>query len=298
MAQEALFNYSKVPPLVRRLRESPIGVPFITFPYKALPAVYKAIERNPLSVLKYEMIFSAIDRASATMRGLDEDGRLAEKRLALKQDRLFSRFIGLPFTDSGGNPYYLDMTYILPWGDLGEMGQFPGVPAALSPGGLAVPLFQLGFNRDFFKKPIYNDALGTTENANRIASHIVRSYMPSIFPGGYSVERLKSAVYGMAQRQTGIPQSVPSAVAHTMFGIKATPVDIDGMRQMQLAVLDHQLEDLDIEFSRKSRDLSRGIITDEEFERSRQALISAQQRLMEKGREIQDLGTKATPKKR
>ena len=40
-AQEALFDYSMVPKSIRYLRQAPIGAPFITFYYKALPMLLK-----------------------------------------------------------------------------------------------------------------------------------------------------------------------------------------------------------------------------------------------------------------
>ena len=55
-AQEALFDYSLVPNLVRSLRTRPIGAPFITFYYKAFPAVAKGAIKHPGKMAKYLII--------------------------------------------------------------------------------------------------------------------------------------------------------------------------------------------------------------------------------------------------
>lgn len=50
-AQEALFDYSLVPPFIEGIRKSPLGSPFITFTYKAAPQVLNNMLKDLLILL-------------------------------------------------------------------------------------------------------------------------------------------------------------------------------------------------------------------------------------------------------
>ena len=52
-AQEALFDYSLIPANVRFLRNNPIGVPFLTFYYKASAQLAKVAIQHPQRFLPY-----------------------------------------------------------------------------------------------------------------------------------------------------------------------------------------------------------------------------------------------------
>lgn len=46
-AQQAIFDYSLIPPSVRYLRNAPVGMPFVTFPYKVAPRLIELVVKNP-----------------------------------------------------------------------------------------------------------------------------------------------------------------------------------------------------------------------------------------------------------
>ena len=47
--QKTLFDYSLVPPRIRQVRQSPFGVPFLTFQYKVLP-FHRYIYKTPRKI--------------------------------------------------------------------------------------------------------------------------------------------------------------------------------------------------------------------------------------------------------
>ncbi|MCH7872518.1 MAG: AarF/ABC1/UbiB kinase family protein [Planctomycetes bacterium] len=55
-AHKTLFDYSLVPPSVQYLRNAPIGIPFLTFYYKALPRMLETAIVRPTKFLKYALI--------------------------------------------------------------------------------------------------------------------------------------------------------------------------------------------------------------------------------------------------
>jgi len=288
-AQEALFNYADVPPLVRKIRESPFGVPFITFPYKAIPAVFKAINRNPLAFWKYEMMFRSIERASAAAVGLTPEQADKEKELAKRGSAAFTRFLRLPFTDQDKNPYFLDLTYILPWGDLFEMGRFGFLPPSLTPGGLATPILDTLYNKDFYGDKIWKDGDSGFEKSQKFFQHLARYYLPSLvgvpgaesLPAGFGFERIKRAVKRIPRTETGTPQKLSFAIFDVLFGLKARPMNIEKQRYWRVAELEKIIQEQEYELSVMGRRLERGQIGQEEFDKIFEQKMKNIQRLQE-----------------
>ena len=114
-AEAALFNYRRVPWLVDNLRRYGV-VPFLTFPYKALPATAKAIAQRPAAISRYGHIVRAFEAPRAEQ---------ARERSALPE-YMQDGWMRLPDTDAQGRVRYLNLEYILPWGDIGEAASLQG----------------------------------------------------------------------------------------------------------------------------------------------------------------------------
>ena len=165
-AHKALFDYSLVPPLVKGLRSYPIGVPFVTFYYKALPRIIEAISKRPHKLLPYLAIPTAISLWIAR----DYDISLED----LKKFRMaFPEFIRekgnvwiLPFKDQYGRWQAFDFSYYLPWamyvesinhlrkGEVKEAGKSFGLLSGLLPSILAA--YQTGID-PFTKRKITDE---------------------------------------------------------------------------------------------------------------------------------------------
>ena len=104
LAEQALFNYRKVPQFVDILRTTGIA-PFITFPFKAIPATGRGLAKRPAVFNRYGHIFRSFeDRKSADLRSnLPDYMRDSWMQVGEEKD---------------GNVTYLNLGYILPFSDV------------------------------------------------------------------------------------------------------------------------------------------------------------------------------------
>lgn len=303
-AQKWMFNYNKVPPAIREMRKNPLGMPFITYPYKALPRIAESLKDNPMRLLKYEYLFRTIEAGSAATQGVTPEIMDGQKEIAKKGSPLFTRFLRLPYTNPNGHPFFLDLTYILPWGDIGEFGSFLGAPSAVVPGGLLKPVAEVIFNQSLYSgKPIWGNKerfpsakegfekpMTDDEGhliGQQIASHLIKSYMPSLTPGipgtkvegGFSYERIKRALkqqpVSMSEKE---PQPYVSAAMDTLFGLKTRAQDLDEVKMIRIQNVERDMQTIDDEIKEAARKMAFGVIPKEEFEQLLQ--IKTQARLM------------------
>ncbi len=115
-AQEALFDYSLVPPLVKALRSRPIGAPFITFYYKAFPAITKAAIRNPGKLAMYYLVPKIMgDALLANLRDVTPED-VDKLREALPEwMRQQGHTYVFPYKDESGRWTFTNFGYFLPW---------------------------------------------------------------------------------------------------------------------------------------------------------------------------------------
>lgn len=266
-AEKWLFNYDKVSPAVKAIRSGRVpalGIlaqsPFITFTSKALPRVAETAIKNPLRLYKYKLMFDAMEQV-----GLDR-GVFTEKDREIIKRNSRGQVVILPMKDQDGKPAVLDLSYILPWGDVGETGGMFGLPSALPPSGPAKSLLDIGYNKSTFNdQEIYNKETDTTsEKAAKISDFMLKTLLPSLTPGvdrigspfkgGYSYNRLAAAIkkepYPRESRR-GKVQSVPAAVASTIFGLKTTGADASQMLADEILKKKRAQEDLVTQTRRK-----------------------------------------------
>ena len=115
-AQEALFDYSLVPNLVRSLRTRPIGAPFITFYYKAFPAVAKGAIKHPGKMAKYLIIpYLLGDALVADLNDVTPED-VDKLRKALPEWLQDQGHVYLyPYRDESGRWAFVNYGYFLPW---------------------------------------------------------------------------------------------------------------------------------------------------------------------------------------
>ena len=116
-AQKTLFDYSLVPPTVRKVRQSPFGASFITFQYKVLPFLLDTFIRHPERYLKYFAVpaiaAEAWKRANKDMTNEDIDN-LRETLPNYLRDG--GNALVLPYKDDEGRWQFYDYSYMMPWG--------------------------------------------------------------------------------------------------------------------------------------------------------------------------------------
>jgi hypothetical protein len=134
--------------------------------------------------------------------------------------------------DDDGREHYLNLTYILPWGDLAEGGDFAGIPGALRPMShpLTNELAQQIMNYDAFKKENIvkeKDTAGMSgPEAFWTAAKIRGRHAFNTFAPTLATDAVKAyeAVQGKPDYR-GRERAPGAVLSDTLAGVKLYPVD-------------------------------------------------------------------------
>lgn len=143
-ANKWLFDYSFIPRSVQFLRNAPIGAPFLTFSYKALPRVVETLVLRPWKFAPYYLMSESLMWAAAMAQDVDREDvkKLTEFYIApWLRDR--SLVAPLPFKDSAGKWQVVDLGWLFPWGMFSgvagqlkrDLAEVPDQAAAAAEGG-------------------------------------------------------------------------------------------------------------------------------------------------------------------
>lgn len=261
IAERATFNYAKVTPFIRKMRESIFGYPFITFTYKVTPQVVRTLLTKPGKISKVGKMRNAIENFAGRReydfsKGMfidTESDELARER-ASEPDWIRNGFyLKLPFKDKFGRSAYFDLTYIMPFGDL-LAGNFfergidrdTGFQKGLVEAGinkLAFPklVLDLAGNEDFFGNKIFKTTDSTEEVGRDMFLHIFKMMTPPLIsdqiPGGYRKDGTKrpGAVSRSLQLETKGAKGIEIGGTETRtaweelfrnIGLKVSPFDL------------------------------------------------------------------------
>lgn len=255
IAERATFNYAQVTPFIRRLRESAFGYPFITFTYKVTPQVAKTLAKKPTKI-------SNIGKAKAAIENLSDKDELARERATEPQWVRDGFYVKLPIKDKNGRSAYLDLSYVLPFGDL-VSGQFferginreTGLPesipeAAMNRAPLLNFIGELSKNQDFYGNKIWRDSDSTEKQLGDLFRHVVKTYAPPLIgdqlPGGIQKDGTRRPPISQRVVESGTGEvnagGFQERTAMQEFlrniGIKVSPVDIE----KQESLYDYQIQ--------------------------------------------------------
>jgi hypothetical protein len=298
-AQDWLFDYTEVPEFIEWTRQSPVGAPFITFTYKALPKMMESAIVAPWRLLSVVATLYYLNDAAAKALGItDTQLEGIEKVLPEHMKGGFAgtpKFLLLPWRDKYGQLQYLDLTYILPWGDIGETGglgrelmeKTPGLrhvaglsrqlPLVGSP--LMQAIGELGLNKSSFtRKNIYNSFDTAKERFQKISLYLHRQLAPSLAPGGYGWTRIQKALTSKPD-YFGRTTDLRSAIASTLFGLKITPIDVRQQKRFRRFERNREVRDIGGAIARIRR--NRGLTREEKRVEMRK--LRAKQREVRRG---------------
>lgn len=124
-AQKWIFDYSAVPRTVRYLRNAPIGAPFISFAYLALPRMFEAAAKHPAKVTQYTMAPFVLGHIAAMLGAFPEDDDDWNKVKAKLPDYMKDKYsiLPLPWKDEYGNRTFVDIGYFIPFSPYIEAGR-------------------------------------------------------------------------------------------------------------------------------------------------------------------------------
>ena len=152
-----MFDYSEIPQGVKWLRDTGI-LPFVSYTYKAIPALARAALTRPHKVLAVTGFMHGINALSYALLGgaADEDEEREYMPDYQKGYTVFGtpKLIRLPWNDSKGKPIFIDLYRWLPLGDFADtqnqMGGLP-LPQWATPNGPVIShAFALLGNKDTF----------------------------------------------------------------------------------------------------------------------------------------------------
>src|SRR3990167_1400644 len=244
IAERATFNYAQVTPFIRRVRESIWGFPFITFTYKATPQVAKTLVTKPTKISNIGKIKTAIENQS----DLQE---LTRERASEPEWIRDGFYIKMPIKDKFGRSAYLDLSYILPFGDLitgnyleRDIRRETGLPESPAEAAIKKLPFinivrELGKNQDFFGNKIVREGDTLDKQLGDVFRHITKTYLPPAIadqsPGGFRGTGERRP--GMLKRITELEKKgVEAGGAQTrtlaqellrQVGLKISPIDVE-----------------------------------------------------------------------
>lgn len=247
VAERATFNYAQVTPFIRRVRESIFGLPFITFTYKATPQIARTAITKPTKISNIGKIRTAIENQS-------DPEKTARERATEPEWVRDGFYVKLPIEDKHGRSAYLDLTYILPFGDLlsgnyleRDVERTTGLPetpatAVLKKAPLPNLVRELATNQDFNGNAIVKKSDPIEKQMTDIFRHLLKTYLPpavgEAIPSGYraSGDRRPSSIgrvldleeKGFAEVEAGGKQSrTLMQELLRQVGLRIQPVDVE-----------------------------------------------------------------------
>lgn len=255
-AEKWIFNYQKIPPVIRWAKRW--YSPFITFSYKALPRFAEATIRTPWRVAKYLLLLKTAEEIVRQYQGESKHQIELEKKVLpdYMQHSIFPGQLGharVGLKDKFGRSRYLDLTFIMPWGDVGEQwGQsrltfrplLPNLP-------LWVTLSEIAHDSILFsdKDLTDKDIDETSDYMKKIGTQIWRQAVPSL-AGSYSFNKLMAAYYG-EKDWMGRDRSLTDAIFDTMLGIKFRAIDYNEVYGRRTGELRGKIDIVKKEFRRE-----------------------------------------------
>lgn len=287
-SQKWLFNYTDIPNFMKVAKEIS---PFITFTYKSVPRVAESIVNNPLRVYKYYAFANAFNESSRKMFNMTPD-EFARNEKALPPWLLKS--IGgmptnllMPWKDKYGRTQWLNLEYILPIGMAPEIAQKGLLETVSNP--LVTLYSDLAKNKDFKGKDIIPVASTNAEAAKIVTEYIYRQIAPSlspgllnlgngesIFKGGYSFEKIMSAIYQKPDYADRTKDISPT-VFDVLMGLKLTPIDVNESEMFKMYEKKNTINDL----NKQMMKLSHPSISEEERERQTEKIFQKIQKVLE-----------------
>lgn len=226
IAERATFNYAQVTPFVRRLRSNLFGAPFITFTVKATPVIAKTVLKNPTKISNIGKIRNSIESLA--------DIKETERERASEPEWVKNGFyVKLPMKDKNGRSAYFDLTYILPFGDLVNLGDETQLNIFSKSPALNF-IKEIGSNKDFYGNNIWRESDPQSAQVADLMRHITKTYLPPMvadqIPGGYSPMtgvqtpgKIVSALGASAENQK---RNLAQEIAR-MAGMKIQPINAD-----------------------------------------------------------------------
>jgi hypothetical protein len=216
---QTLFNYADLPVAAEFAREYCI-IPFLTFPFKAVPQAASVMYERPWRILKYER---GLEEWNHHFAGGSEE--FAQEVAALPEHKRDALTVRLPYEDVDGRSLHLDLSYFMPWyviRDLQKDAISPfvrtfGEPedeglqdAAMGEMGLRSNLLTppimalyngIANNKDGLGRPIIKPSMTADQRAQALGNFVFQFWAPPSFPGGTTADSIGRAMQALTFKE-------------------------------------------------------------------------------------------------
>jgi len=289
LARSQFIDYDIRAPGINALRQSVL--PFLSYTYRAVPVVAKAIAERPWKLAKYTTIAYAANMLAYMLSGGDEEEDRRTMREEVQGDTWVGtyRMMRMPYRDRNGDPGFLDVRRWIPVGDIQDMNQneLP-IPAPFQFGGPIMIAGELMLNKAAFtKQEIFNkDADTPGEITGKVATHLYRSWMPSApwIPNSWYWNKIDRAMTGgrdSLMREYSVPQALLSSV-----GVKVTSHNAALGEEMRLRDISRTMGDIKWALRRLQKDRARGLIDEDEFAKAYKRKLKKVEKLEAAARKV------------
>ncbi|TPN11739.1 LPD5 domain-containing protein [Mesorhizobium sp. B2-1-2] len=292
-AREQFLDYDIRAPWVNAARNSLL--PFISYTYRAVPLIARAMATRPWKLAKYAMIAYALN---ALAYAWDDDGDQDKERASLRDEEQGYTWLGtprmlrMPFRNGDGLPVFLDIRRWIPGGDVFDTNQGSSavpIPAPLQFGGPLMLAFELALNKSSFTgDPITNDLTDNWwDKTSKVGDYLWKAWLPSAawVPNSWYWSKIGNAINGATDAK-GRPYSLPEAVSSS-FGVKMKPQDVETGLFWHYKDIKYVDQALRAEARTLARQRERGLISQKAFDAGMQALLDKRDRLVERVKEMQ-----------
>ena len=253
-ANKWLFDYSLVPKTVRQVRKYPIGVPFLTFYYKAFPRMVETAIKTPWRFAPYAALKMAMSALFQAEHDMDDEDYDKLTKIALPEwlkDK--PGVVPLPYKDANGKWQFLDISYLYPWSQYHQFyhigkeaikeGKFDLETAkklhnTMGIFGGALPTLMVGLKTNvdpFTNKKIARDGALPSEKAKQTIAWLYNIMAPPWLNYGAkgSPEQFKGVLQKMLEAwqgknvspYTGEPKQTMKQATARIFGLNVYPID-------------------------------------------------------------------------
>jgi hypothetical protein len=215
------FNYSEITPLIRKVRSSPFGVPFITFQSKVLPLMAETAVKHPLRFSKWIGMGSLMGSYALDKLGMTED-----EWSSLKEEfpdyMKGGWFLPMPYRDDKGQLKLLNLQWMIPGlGDVNEIMQRgmdnPWAPFLQSP--LVNTLGTLATKKKTTGVPLYYDWEESGTKAAKTFNFLWQMWSPAVAPGNIDWNAMWDAIQERPEALS------PEEAVLANLGFRLTSVD-------------------------------------------------------------------------
>ncbi len=272
-------------------------VPFYTFPRKAIPRVLEAAVENPMTLAKYPLAAEVMTRYSlAKLEMTDKDYEQLQKVLPDYMDK--GSYMLMPYRDKNGDLRFFDWTYILPWGELSQVGETTNVGNILLSNPIVRIPAEIATNKSVWSgRKIYDDEIPPGEQTPEYKreqtvkkmKYFWGTLMPSLAPKGLYWDRMFEAAKGTPIKTvTGKPKKrlLPETLAHTLLGLRTQAIDVEDQKYYRL--WDKQRQIKEVQSKMKDIEMRKhvGNISEDEYQKRREIYIEQMENVIKAAKKI------------